>query len=83
MNIKKNLPHWRNTSLVQLLVIFLQTADKKFSSENQLKAVKQCFDNSLIFFEDKGIKHFINSQILLKHDFNRRNKAAEKTKQRL
>ena len=75
------LPHWRNTSLKQILVIFLQTADKKSSSENQLKVVKQPFliNYLSIFFEDKGIKLFINSQISFEHNFNRGNKAAEKT----
>ena len=62
------LPQWRNTSLEQILVIFLQTADEKSSSENQLKVVKQPFLNLLIFFEDKGIKLFINSQISFAHN---------------
>ena len=47
---------------------------------NQLKVVKQRFDNSSIFCEDKGIKHFINSHILFKHNLNRINKAAEITR---
>ena len=67
------LPHWRNTSLEQILVIFLQTADKKSSSENQLKVVKQPFliNYLSIFFEDKGLiplsSKKIDSQITVKY----------------